>query len=291
VFLAHVASSITSTNISNWNTAFGWGNHAGLYQPLEDQRLGTGYNVSFLSVLSNSLHLNKPYATAGTIDRFAVGVAGNGVMEWVDLNRVKAAINPTLDQVLAKGSTSDKNITLTGSGSLNAWEILLGANIRTPSIQVPYENNSALNTFLRNRFLTASRTNDWPDANGTFAMSVNNEPADYAGNIKLARFSYETQFHTTGNAVTINIGVNRLIVNPVDPINVLTITLPFANTDGQEVKIAFGGTLQNSYAAYEVMLEAHPSNLLPTGAYITTGPAGAIYTFHYIASTNSWYRE
>lgn len=28
IFTAHVAYSITSTNISNWNTAYGWGNHA-----------------------------------------------------------------------------------------------------------------------------------------------------------------------------------------------------------------------------------------------------------------------
>lgn len=33
LFSASPASNITSTNISNWNTAFGWGNHAGLYKP------------------------------------------------------------------------------------------------------------------------------------------------------------------------------------------------------------------------------------------------------------------
>jgi uncharacterized protein (TIGR02145 family) len=31
---SHVANGITSTMISNWNTAFGWGNHAGLYRPI-----------------------------------------------------------------------------------------------------------------------------------------------------------------------------------------------------------------------------------------------------------------
>lgn len=31
---AHAANIVTSTNISNWNTAFGWGNHAGLYRPI-----------------------------------------------------------------------------------------------------------------------------------------------------------------------------------------------------------------------------------------------------------------
>lgn len=32
--ITHPANSITSTNITNWSTAFGWGNHAGLYRPL-----------------------------------------------------------------------------------------------------------------------------------------------------------------------------------------------------------------------------------------------------------------
>jgi uncharacterized protein (TIGR02145 family) len=32
--ITHAANGITSTNITNWNTAFGWGNHAGLYRPI-----------------------------------------------------------------------------------------------------------------------------------------------------------------------------------------------------------------------------------------------------------------
>ncbi len=31
---SHAANSITSTMMTNWNTAFGWGNHAGLYRPI-----------------------------------------------------------------------------------------------------------------------------------------------------------------------------------------------------------------------------------------------------------------
>jgi hypothetical protein len=34
VFTASPASGITSGNITNWNTAYGWGNHAGLYRPV-----------------------------------------------------------------------------------------------------------------------------------------------------------------------------------------------------------------------------------------------------------------
>jgi uncharacterized protein (TIGR02145 family) len=31
---SHAANGITSTNITNWNTAYGWGNHTGLYRPI-----------------------------------------------------------------------------------------------------------------------------------------------------------------------------------------------------------------------------------------------------------------
>ena len=34
IFAAHPSHGITTTNISNWTTAFGWGNHAGLYRPI-----------------------------------------------------------------------------------------------------------------------------------------------------------------------------------------------------------------------------------------------------------------
>jgi uncharacterized protein (TIGR02145 family) len=34
LFVAHAAYGITGTNITNWTTAFGWGNHSGLYRPL-----------------------------------------------------------------------------------------------------------------------------------------------------------------------------------------------------------------------------------------------------------------
>jgi hypothetical protein len=34
IFVASSAHGITGSNITNWNTAYGWGNHAGLYRPI-----------------------------------------------------------------------------------------------------------------------------------------------------------------------------------------------------------------------------------------------------------------
>ncbi|MCX6255079.1 MAG: DUF1566 domain-containing protein [Bacteroidia bacterium] len=54
----HVANAITSTNITNWNTAYGWGNHSGLYRPLSyvpSWSEITSNPFSFVSLANNQL--------------------------------------------------------------------------------------------------------------------------------------------------------------------------------------------------------------------------------------------
>ena len=43
---SHAANEITSSNITNWNTAYGWGNHSGLYRPI-------GYVPAWNEITSN----------------------------------------------------------------------------------------------------------------------------------------------------------------------------------------------------------------------------------------------
>ena len=55
---AHAANGITSTNITNWNTAYGWGNHSGLYRPISyvpSWSEITTNPFSFSSVANNQL--------------------------------------------------------------------------------------------------------------------------------------------------------------------------------------------------------------------------------------------
>jgi len=58
VFGASAAHGISSTNITNWNTAFGWGNHMGLYRPISYVPAWgeiTSNPFSFSSVANNQL--------------------------------------------------------------------------------------------------------------------------------------------------------------------------------------------------------------------------------------------
>lgn len=83
---SHVANGITSTMITNWNSAYGWGNHAGLYKPLsylpswtEITAIPTGFadgidnvddadnsttnEIQVLSLSGNNLSLSKSGGT------------------------------------------------------------------------------------------------------------------------------------------------------------------------------------------------------------------------------------
>jgi len=50
---AHAANGITSTNISNWNTAYGWGSHTGLYRPIS-------YVPSWSEITGNPFSISSP---------------------------------------------------------------------------------------------------------------------------------------------------------------------------------------------------------------------------------------
>jgi hypothetical protein len=50
---SHPANGILSTNITNWNAAYSWGNHAGLYKPI-------GYIPSWSEISSNPFSITNP---------------------------------------------------------------------------------------------------------------------------------------------------------------------------------------------------------------------------------------
>ena len=50
---SHIANTISATNISNWNTAYSWGNHAGMYRPVS-------YVPSWSEITSNPFNITSP---------------------------------------------------------------------------------------------------------------------------------------------------------------------------------------------------------------------------------------
>ncbi len=87
IFTSHAANGITATNITNWNNAYSWGNHAGLYRPI-------GYMPTWSEITS------KPnFATVATSGSYN------------DLNN-----KPTIDGSETK-VTEGTNVTITGVGT------------------------------------------------------------------------------------------------------------------------------------------------------------------------------
>ncbi len=70
------AGSITTTNIANWNTAYGWGNHSGLYAPVSHNHDAAYVNVTG-DTMTGNLNLSGNFMWGGAY--FAAG-GGNGYM-------------------------------------------------------------------------------------------------------------------------------------------------------------------------------------------------------------------
>jgi trimeric autotransporter adhesin len=103
--ISHPANSITSTLLSNWNTAFSWGNHVGLYRPIS-------YVPSWNEITS------KPTTLAGFGITDGVNTSGNQTIDGIKtftgtISASNRAIinlaNPTNGQDAATKSYVDSN--------------------------------------------------------------------------------------------------------------------------------------------------------------------------------------
>lgn len=97
-----------------------------------------------------------------------------------------------------------------------------------------------------------------------------------------------TQIHTTGATVTANDDTTALYIDPASPLAALTITLAANPTDGQEVKISFGGTITLGNVITFLTVQGNAGDTILSGSSITQADAGEGYIFKYQESTNLW---
>ena len=90
VFSAHVASNILQTNITNWNSAYGWGNHASIGYLVASATDKTNWNTAY----GWGDHSNSGYLQAET-DTFA-SVTGRGSSTSTALTITNAGTGLTL---------------------------------------------------------------------------------------------------------------------------------------------------------------------------------------------------
>ncbi len=151
------ATGITPEMINNWNAAYGWGDHHGLYQPLENQRLSTTNNVRFASTSVSNLSIDglDPFAYFG--DASFAGAPVNGARLY--------SIGGKMSWNSRGGSEYDRSFVFDNSGLNSARNYVL------PN----YDGKIVLSTFSQANALAVF------DANAT-TISAANIFNDGAGN-------------------------------------------------------------------------------------------------------------
>ena len=102
VFAASAAAGVTTTQINNWNTAYSWGNHG-----------GQGYLVGYGAV-SNHSDVSITGASNGQLLQYN----GSNWTNFTPTYLTSYSETDTLDSVVGRGATTNKNFTLTGAPSL-----------------------------------------------------------------------------------------------------------------------------------------------------------------------------
>ena len=157
VFTVSPAAGITGTNITNWNTAFGWGNHSGLYRPV-------AWVPSWTEVTAKPTEFPPaihPHSaadiTSGTV---AVARGGTGISSFTTGNYIRSSGTSALEQRTPAQVLSDigaaatahthGNITSDGKIGTTAGRIIttgiggtLQATAGTATGQMLYWNESA----------------------------------------------------------------------------------------------------------------------------------------------------
>ena len=157
---AHVVNGITGSNITNWNTAFGWGNHAGMYRQLSWVPTWTDITSNpfvFSSAANNQLI--KYNSGSGKWENWTP----NYISGYTETDPVFGAWNKSTGIIITTSQISDFSNTVTGDLSLEtnkriAADAIIASNLseettRAIASEVTKENvtnkvtfNSALST-------------------------------------------------------------------------------------------------------------------------------------------------
>jgi hypothetical protein len=179
----------------------------------------------------------------------------------------------TWQQVLDNGSVLNKGNSIDGGGHYIDFQNFSSQNFNAGDIGLHSTNNITLNArsglklitalgsffsiFKTDNVTTLNRTNQMPDQNGTFALSVNGNFADAAGDITLG--GLDSLWTATGNDiannnsgnVTIGQGSNsRLTIDPNNSTLDWYSNDPYFKLDGANRRFQMGDYTYDWYGTY-----------------------------------------
>ena len=153
--ISHAANNITTTNITNWNTAFGWGSHSGLYRPIT-------YVPGWAEVTA------KPTTVAGYGITDAVTTAGDqNIAGNKTFTGIISASNKTIINVADPVNNQDA-ATKNYVDNKQPWIIFQEA-----TQSVIGNNSPVINTGYRNIFV--GKSSGMTNSSGTYNTFIGSE--------------------------------------------------------------------------------------------------------------------
>jgi hypothetical protein len=185
IFLASPAGGITALQISNWNTAFGWGNHAlagylttlnGLTGATQSFAIGTAGTGPAYSSVGSTHTLNIPMASVGGV---TAGLVSNAQYAAIQASLMPSGTNK--QTLRHNGTTWVANSALVNDGTN------VGIGTTTPSERLEVTGNTIVSGFLNAgtgfRIANAAAVGTYLRGNGTNFVGSAIQAADLpAGN-------------------------------------------------------------------------------------------------------------
>lgn len=326
VFLAHVASSITGTNISNWGTAYSWGNHASAgyalsssltaKQSISEKGIANGYapldasNKVPIEHLPTGSSIYKGTWNASTNTPTISDVTGSSgwtykvtVAGTRDLGSGSIVFSVG-DDVIHNGTIyelSPNGSAVTSVNSLTGTIVLTTDEISEGSVNKYYTDTKARTAVVTDG-INNSVVNKSPSENAVFDALA--DKVDKIGGKGLSTEDYTTtektklssiilpakQTHTSGSTLTINNTTTWLVINPASTIASLTLTTPASPVDGQKIELSFGGTMTSGVVITSLIISANSGqSMLGTSSFSGLEVTDRL-TIQYNSSNNKWYR-
>lgn len=205
---AHVANGITSAMIANWNTAFSWGNHTGLYRP-----------ISYVPIWSEIT--SKPTT-----------ISGYGITD---------AVNTTDNQTITGITTFTNDLIINqitvgeGNGSGSGYSTAIGSGA------LAHNTTGHHNTAVGGAGLYFNTSGQNNTAIGNNALEYNE---DGASNTAVGMYSL---YHNNGSRNTA-VGVDALVSNNLGNCNVAVGggALSFSRSGNNNTAIGFATNVVSS---------------------------------------------
>ena len=237
---SHPANNITNSNITNWNTAYSWGNHAGLYRPIsyvpswteitgkptfatvattgnyyDLTNKPTGQNPGDMLYWNGTQWVNVPAGTNGQVLTF-----NNGVPTW-GAGQIPIVYSVPASQILSTTAVSGGSIGSQGSAAITARGVCW--------------STTANPTIAGSHTTDGSGSGDFVSNISGLSPNTQYHLRAYASNVAGTAYSNDIVFTTLATCGT-SLAISHPVVAGVAPVSKIIIYGTVTNIAGETTK-------------------------------------------------------